>query len=80
MKTALTAEQIEALRAYAAEFAARKARNDAKPKRARVSMARDWKEALLGDWYRASRPGVLHAMRNNLGPEWLASFEFEEVA
>lgn len=72
---AVTPAQIEALRAYASEFDALVARYRAQ-KRDRRSLARDWKEALQGDWYRASRPGVLHGLRNSHGPAWLLSFEF----
>lgn len=72
---ALTPAQTEALKQYIAEFNARKARNEAKPKRQRVSMSKDWKCELSVDWYFARRPGVLHALRNTHGPEWLDSFD-----
>jgi len=71
----VTAAQVEALRAYVAEFDERVARARAQ-KRDRRSLPKDWKESLLGDWYRASRPGVLHALRNSHGPDWLLQFEF----
>lgn len=71
---ALTAEQTEALKQYIAEFNERVARNATKPKKNRVSLPKNWKESLQGDWYRASRPGVLHGLRNTHGPEWLEGF------
>ncbi|SPA23784.1 hypothetical protein CBM2633_U10128 [Cupriavidus taiwanensis] len=32
-----------------------------------------WKSKLLAGWLRASHPGHLQAIRNQLGPEWLAT-------
>ncbi|TJW14400.1 MAG: hypothetical protein E5W82_10515 [Mesorhizobium sp.] len=67
--TPLTAADIAALRSYAAEYG---------PK---------WKDALALDWYNArlsicsempERGSILHGLRNNLGPSWLADFRFAE--
>lgn len=77
---ALTAEQTEALKQYIAEFNERVARNATKPKKNRVPMARNWKEALSNDWFFARRPGVLHGLRNTHGPEWLEGFNVDEMA
>ncbi|TDF55098.1 hypothetical protein [Cupriavidus sp. L7L] len=32
-----------------------------------------WKSKLLAGWVRAAYPGHLQAIRNQLGPEWLAT-------
>ena len=77
--TSLTTEQIEALKAYIAEFNERKARNDAKPKSKRIALSKDWKTELSVDWYHARRPGVLHALRNTHGPSWLVSFDANQL-
>lgn len=36
-----------------------------------------WKSKLLAGWVRAAYPGHLQAIRNQLGPEWLASVKDE---
>jgi len=38
---------------------------------------RAWKAELLTDWYYARRPGYLQALRNELGPRWLAAFRLD---
>ena len=40
---------------------------------------KDWKEKLKDGWRNSAFPGVLQQIRNQLGPEWLAAFEPEEV-
>lgn len=37
---------------------------------------RDWKRKLNDAWLRAAEPGLLHEVRNEFGPRWLASFKF----
>jgi hypothetical protein len=36
-----------------------------------------WKSKLLAGWVRAAYPGHLQAIRNQLGPEWLATVKDE---
>ena len=62
----LTPEEVATLRAYAAE------------------VGEQWKKRLSIDWMRAGTMvrlvphhyGTLHRLRNDLGPSWLAGFEF----
>lgn len=35
---------------------------------------RYWKDAMRGDWYNASEPGYIQALRNSHGPGWLKTF------
>lgn len=37
---------------------------------------RRWKNDLWADWMKAAAPGHLQAIRNRLGPSWLARFQF----
>ncbi|AMR78625.1 hypothetical protein A2G96_13215 [Cupriavidus nantongensis] len=41
--------------------------------RFRDGAGRRWKSRLLAGWIRAAYPGHLQAIRNQLGPEWLAT-------
>jgi hypothetical protein len=60
----LTPADLDALRSYAEEH------------------GRRWKSDLALDWYHARayglRGSILHGLRNNLGPAWLAGFKFAE--
>lgn len=64
MSYQLTPADLAALRSYAEEN------------------GRNWKQALGLDWYHArahgERGAILHGLRNNLGPDWLARFKFDE--
>ena len=63
----LTDEQLRVLRAYAEEVGS------------------GWKRRLMLDWQRGGtrvyavgdQYGLLHRLRNTLGPRWLEKFEFE---
>lgn len=39
---------------------------------------KEWKDRLLDGWRHSDYPGALQQVRNQLGPEWLATFELPE--
>ncbi len=43
-------------------------------------MGRCWKSELRIAWYYASEPGILQALRNELGPEWLNGYRLPKVS
>lgn len=45
----------------------------------RESRGTAWRRALLGAWLQAAAPGHLQALRNRLGPAWLANVTDAEL-
>jgi len=41
---------------------------------------RCWKSDLSLEWYRASAPAILHALRNSRGPGWLSGFRLGDAS